>query len=126
MLRLAKGNGSSLSLSMMKGGSWLLLSTSDNEADIVLTWPFRGWGGGGARDEDEFQISSSNIAIPGVQPVTQVTTVTQGKLPGINILHDHPSPNRFFVQTWLHFKRSAGEIIKHRDIFTRSEFTCKH
>ena len=40
MLRLTKGNSSSLSLSMVKDGGWLLLSTSDNEAGIVLTWPF--------------------------------------------------------------------------------------
>jgi hypothetical protein len=73
MLGLTKGNGSSLSLSMVKGGGWLLLSTSDNEVGIVVAWPLvvgvvveqeR------ARDEDEF-LSSPNIVIPGLQHVTQ-------------------------------------------------------
>jgi hypothetical protein len=71
MLRPTKGNSSSLSLSMVKGGGWLLLSTSDNEAGIVVAWPLVvGVVVEQERDEDEF-LSSPNIAIPGLQHVTQ-------------------------------------------------------
>ena len=38
MLRLTKGNGSSLSL-MVKGDGWVLLLTLDNEAGVVVAWP---------------------------------------------------------------------------------------
>ena len=40
-------------------------------------------------------------------------------------MHELPSLDRFFAQTWQHLKRSAGETIKHRDKFTRNSSACQ-